>query len=134
MKKHLIALGLLTALTATEAIADTQHYATASTKKDAKRLATAEARAEAQASSLCFRPARQVRACQQVEGGFRCRADTSDNSLTCRRAGWVNAYTPDTYAKLSWQRNLWTTSWPIEPQSRPIPIEQRFIQTGTTVP
>lgn len=92
MKKRLAALGLLMSLAATGAVADSQHYATAPTKHEAKRLATASARASAKDLSQCYHPARQVRECLPVDGGFRCRAETSDNARTCRRAGWVNEY------------------------------------------
>lgn len=92
MKKRLIALSLFLAFGATTALADGQHYATASTKKGATRLATAEARVVAQASNACYRPARQVRECRAVEGGFSCKAETSVDARTCKRAGWVDEY------------------------------------------
>jgi hypothetical protein len=98
MKKRLVAIGLLLAMAATGAVADTEHYATASTQKEAKQLATAEARATAKDVASCYRPARQVRECQQVEGGFRCRAETSDSYRTCKRAGWVDDYTKTEHA------------------------------------
>lgn len=96
MKIQLVAAGLLMSLTATGAVAATQrpyvaqqHYATASTKKEAKLLATADARAALKASALCIRPAYQIDDCQAVDGGFRCRADSASNVGTCRRVGWV---------------------------------------------
>lgn len=101
MKKHFVAMGLLMSLAATGAAADAQHYATASTKQAAKHLATAEAQAIATTSGACYRPARQVRACQPVEGGFRCKAETSNDNRTCRRAGWVNVPSSQAFA-LTW--------------------------------
>lgn len=92
MKTRLIALGILLSLGATGALADGQHYATASTKKEAKRLATAEARATAQVSSSCYKPARQVHECQTIDGGFSCKAETSNDARTCKRAGWVDEH------------------------------------------
>lgn len=93
MKTRIVVIGLLMSMVAGGAFADNLHFATASTKKDAKRIATASARAEAQRDALCYRPARQVGECQAVEGGFRCRADTSADPRQCWRAGWVNKYT-----------------------------------------
>jgi hypothetical protein len=108
-------MGLLS-LVATGALADSQHYATASTKKEAKRLATADARATARISALCHRPARQVDECVKVEGGFRCRADSSASFLTCRHAGWVHDESPHPSAWAN--RVLWASdSWPSNPWS-----------------
>ena len=98
MRTRLMAMGLLLALAATGSAADTRHYATASTKKEAKQLATADARAAALGKASCFRPAYQVAQCDKVEDGFRCRADSADNLRACRRSGWVRdrerAYLP----------------------------------------
>ena len=93
MKTRIVMIGLLMSMVAGGAFADTLHYATAATKKEAKRLATASARDTARDGALCYRPARQVGECQAVEGGFRCRADTSADPRMCWRAGWINEYT-----------------------------------------
>jgi hypothetical protein len=93
MKTRIVVIGLLMSMVAGGTIADTWHYATATTKKEARRLATASARDTARNGALCYRPARQVGECQAVEGGFRCRADTSGDPRSCWRAGWVNEYT-----------------------------------------
>lgn len=110
-KTRLIWVGLVASLTATGAVAATQqHFATASTKKEAKRLATAEARATAQATASCYRPARQVQECQAVDGGFRCKAETSTHYSTCKRVGWVNEYALDYTASRydPWRTNAFT--------------------------
>jgi hypothetical protein len=93
MKARIVVIGLLMSMVAGGTLADTQHYATASTKKEAKRLATASARDTARDGALCYRPARQVGECQAIEGGFRCRADTSGDPRMCWQVGWVNEYT-----------------------------------------
>lgn len=93
MKTRIVVIGAMMSIVASAAFADTLHYATASTKKEAKRLATASARGAARDGALCYRPARQVAECRTVEGGFRCRADTSADPRMCWRAGWVNEYT-----------------------------------------
>lgn len=111
MKMRLVVVGLVASLAATGAVAATQqHFATASTKKEAKLLATAEARATVRTSALCFRPTYQVAECQKVEGGFRCRADSADNARLCRRSGWlrdVNGAASPTYT--TW----WTDPSPL---------------------
>ena len=116
MKKHLVVFGLLLALGATAAAADTrQHYATASTKKEAKLLATAEARAIARTSALCFRPARQVGLCEMFESGFRCRADSSANARTCRGAGWVTDFSLKASSMARADQRWESDSWPSNP-------------------
>jgi len=95
MKKRLVATGLLMSLAATGAAADNWHLATAPTKKEAMRLATADARVTAQRTHLCYRPAAQIDQCVKVDGGFRCRADSAERVGVCYRRGWVsNAETP----------------------------------------
>jgi hypothetical protein len=114
VKKLFIALGVLMSLAATGAIADSLHYATASTQKEAKRLATADARATARVSALCYRPAHQVDDCAKIDGGYRCRADSSASFSTCRHAGWVHDRNSRSSALAD--RVLWTSdSWPSNP-------------------
>lgn len=132
VKKRLVVLGLVLAFGATGAIADTrQHYATASTKKEARLLATAEARQIARTSALCFRPAYQVAECQKVDGGFRCRADTSANARVCGHAGWLRE--ADGRA-LPTRTTWWTDPWPMY-ASGPYPLISRsYISLGYTPP
>lgn len=134
MLKRLVAISLFAALAATSvASADSQHYATATTKPEARRLATAQARTTAEASSLCFRPARQVRECQSVDGGFRCRADTSDSYRTCKRAGWVNTYVKDNYAAVAfdpWRTGGRSAYYPVDSTTRAVSstLYGRYVQ------
>ena len=137
MKKRLLAISLLMSLVASGAVADSSHYATASTKTEAKRLATAEARSRAKAESLCYRPARQVRECVAVEGGVRCRADTTNDPRTCRRVGWVNEYTKDYYAVRwdPWRMSVLSTSTPSIYSPMPVTtLYGRWVPVGSGPP
>lgn len=132
MNKRLVALGALLSLTATGALADSQHYATAPTKKEAKRLATADARAAARNSASCYHPARQVDACTPVDGGFRCRAETSSRYRTCRRAGWVGEFVKDDTARLydPWGLSVRSRYWPVSSSTQMVSttLYGRYVQ------
>lgn len=123
MNKRLVALSLVLSLAAGAAIAaDAQHYGTAPTKKDAKRLATDQAKASAKDLAQCYHPARQVDDCQTVEGGFRCRAETSARYSSCKRAGWVNAYTASSSPPVSYVgwRGAVAKPWPLDTSWGPV--------------
>lgn len=117
MNKRLVALSLLLSLATGAALAaDRQHYATAPTQKEAKRLATTQAKATAKDLAQCYHPARQVNECVAVEGGFRCRAETSAKYSSCKRAGWVNQYTETAYDRwkyIGW-RDPVAGPWPLD--------------------
>ncbi|WP_454761895.1 hypothetical protein [Caulobacter segnis] len=116
MDKRLVAFSLLLSLTAGSAVADGQHYATAPTQKAAKHQATEQAKATAKNLAQCYHPARQVDDCQAVDGGFRCRAETSARYSNCKRAGWVNEYTAETPSRvryIGWRNP--PTLWPLDP-------------------
>lgn len=124
MKKRLVAIGLLVSLAATGAAADNRHLATAPTKKEAMRLATADARATALRTHLCYRPAAQIDQCEKVDGGFRCRADSAERVSVCYRRGWVSS--PKTpllpiEASLDGHRFNWIHE-PVQPPPAPTPF------------
>ncbi|MBO9546095.1 hypothetical protein [Caulobacter sp.] len=121
MDKRLVAFSLLLSLVAGTAVADGQHYATAPTQKDAKRQATAEAKATARQLAQCYHPARQVDDCQAVDGGFRCRAETSARYSSCKRAGWVNEYTAETsrVRYVGWRDPI-AGPWPLDTYRGPV--------------
>lgn len=125
MKKRLVAIGLLISLAATGAAADNWHLATAPTKKEAMRLATADARATALRTRLCYRPAAAIGQCVKVGGGFRCRADSAERVGVCYRRGWVsNAKTPllaSGAASLDGTRLDWIHE-PVKPPPAPTPF------------
>ena len=122
MNKRLVALSLSLFLAAGSAVADGQHFATAPTQKDAKRLATAQAKATAKDLAQCYHPARQVDDCQAVDGGFRCRAETSARYSSCKRAGWVNEYTAEPLSRLRYVgwRDPIAGPWPLDTYRGPV--------------
>jgi len=125
MRTRLVTIGLLMSLAATGAAADNWHLAVAPTKKEAMRLATADARANALRTGLCYRPAARISQCEKVEGGFRCRADSAEGVGACYRYGWLSdpktSLVPNPASWLERTRLDWIHE-PVKPPLAPTPF------------
>lgn len=90
MKAQVVLIGLAMSLAAGGAVASNWHWAKASTREEAMRLATDKAQAKAKRRGTCFKPAVRVDDCQAIADGFRCRADSASDLRACGvRVGWV---------------------------------------------